>query len=217
MYLNLANQSMPLQLQVLPSSHWAPSAPIKILEKLEPCLLDKSHESRIDWTYSSTLWKRCENAGCSTGTQAELYLGTFLRSSWKYFRNFLWLFLYTKHTPGPVLRGPRLLSFAFVRLPSYSKFQMEIPKWPTCDQHVIKIDFDSISNYAKLAKQIHYIQWQSMASHWSSGLQGSVKSVAQWCIMSHTKACLCSCRCFHLHTGLLLHLKTCLTNHMKAE
>ena len=104
-----------------------------------------------------------------------------------------------------------------------SKFQMEIPKWPTCDQHVINIDFDSISNYAKLAKKIHDIQWQSVAlSHWSSRLQASVKSVAQWCIMSHTKACLCSCSCFHLHTGLLLHLKkhrshACLTNHMKAE
>ena len=124
MYLNLADQSMPLQLPVLPSSHWAPSAPIKILEKLEPCLLDKSHESRIDWTYSSRLWKWCENAGCSTGTQAELDLGTFLRSSWKYFRNFLRLFLYTKHTSRPVLRGPRLLSclerthIAFVRLSS---------------------------------------------------------------------------------------------------
>ena len=57
------------------------------------------------------------------------------------------------------------------------------------------------------------------------GLQGSVKSVVEWCIMSHTKACLCSCRCFHLHTGLLLHLSkfwknwshACSTNHMKAE
>ena len=79
-------------------------------EKMQPCLLDKSHESRIDWTYSSRLWKWCENAGCSTGTQAELDLGSFLRSSWKYFRNFLWLFLCTKHTSGPVLRGPTLLS-----------------------------------------------------------------------------------------------------------
>ena len=107
---HVAYQSMPRQLPVLPSSHWAPSAPIKILTKLEPCLLDKSHESRIDWTYSSRLWKWCENAGCSTGTQAELDLGSFLPSSWKYFRNFLWLFLCTKHTSGPVLRGPTLLS-----------------------------------------------------------------------------------------------------------
>ena len=107
---HVAYQSMPRQLPVLPSSHWAPSAPIKILEKLEPCLLDKSHESRIDWTYSSRLWKWCENAGCSTGTQAELDLGSFLRSSWKYFRNFLRLFLYTKHTFQDPSWGPRLLS-----------------------------------------------------------------------------------------------------------
>ena len=99
------------------------------------CLLDKSHESRIDWTYSSRLWKWCENAGCSTGTQAELDLGTFLRSSWKYFRNFLRLFLYTKHTSRPVLRGPRLLLFAFVRLPS--------SRWKSqSDQHLFWFYFE---------------------------------------------------------------------------
>ena len=152
---HVAYQSMPLQLQVLPSSHWAPSAPIKILIKLEPCLLDKSHESRIDWTYSSRLWKWCENAGCSTGTQAESDLGTFLRSNWKYFRSFLRLFLYTKHTSRPVLRGPRLLSFAFVRLPS-SRWKSQSDQHVY--QHVINIDFDSISNYAKLAKKT----WHTM-------------------------------------------------------
>ena len=134
--------------------------------------------------------------GCSTGTQAELDLGSFLRSSWKYFRSFLRLFLYTKHTSRPILRGPRLLLFAFLRLPS--------SRWKSqSDQHRLWFYFE----LCQVGKKIHDIQWQSMAlSHWSSGLQGSVKSVAQWCIMSHTKACLCSCRCFHLHTGLLLHL-----------